>query len=70
MRLIDEFAMAVGHFVMAVGGIMLGALFCIGVSMLVNRATWKIVECYGGMKTLREFGRWYRDNKGEKSETT
>lgn len=61
----DQIALYIGYCVLVFGGLATCAVAFVGLTMIINRATWKIVDCYGGMKTLREFGDWYRDNKGE-----
>lgn len=58
--MIHSVAFALGYLLMILAGLVLGSLLIIGVTKLVNRAMWAVLDCYGGLKTLREFQRWYR----------
>lgn len=55
----DAFAMKLGYTVMACTGTAVALLLVIGAAMLFNRATWKVLDAYGGIKTFNEYRRWY-----------
>lgn len=33
------------------------------VTRCINRLSWMLVDCYGGMKAFKEYREWYRKNK-------
>lgn len=59
----DNFAMILGQCVIALAA--LGALagVVIGVTLLINRAVWSVVEAYGGIKVLNEYREWHRERR-------
>lgn len=61
--MIHSVAFTLGYLLMILCAMAAGALLIIGVAKLVNRATWCVVDCYGGLKTLREFQCWHRTNQ-------
>lgn len=67
---IETIALHVGYCVLVFGGVTTCALAFIGTTLLINRATWKVVDCYGGIKTLREFGVWYRNKEKANEQAT
>jgi hypothetical protein len=31
--------------------------------LLINRTSWLMLDCYGGIKTFRQYREWYMKNK-------
>lgn len=61
----DAFAMWLGYLFMACSGAAIGLLVVVGFTRLVNFTVWRVVDCYGGLKTLREFQRWWQAKQRE-----
>lgn len=59
----ESIPLFLGYCVLVLGGAAVVFAALIAVSALANRATWHVVEACGGIKTLREFGVWHRNNK-------
>lgn len=51
--------MWLGYAVMAACGTTAVAGALVGAVMLLNRASWKLLEPYGGFKTFQQFREWY-----------
>lgn len=35
----------------------------IEVCKLINKAVWKVLDCYGGIETFREYRHWYQNTR-------
>ena len=55
----DAVAMWIGYAVMASLGVMAACGVVIYAVLLCNKATWKLLEPYGGDKTFWKFREWY-----------
>lgn len=66
----DAFAMWLGYAVMAACGTAAVSGALIGAVMLLNRASWKLLEPYGGFKTFQQFREWYWAQPGRQPEPT
>lgn len=60
--MIHSVAFTLGCLLLILCGLAAGALLILAVTKLINRASWALVDCYGGIQTFREFQRWYWDN--------
>ena len=61
--MVHSVAFVLGYLLMILCAMAVGALLIIGAAKLVNRATWALVDCYGGIKTFDEFRRWRQTHK-------
>ncbi len=55
----DELARLIGYLVMCLGA---GVVLAVLITLLVwcfNRASWWVMNAYGGVKTFRQFQAWY-----------
>lgn len=56
---LNDWAMFMGYGVMFATGVIAVSALVIGAVVLFNRATWRLVECYGSIKTSKKFRDWY-----------
>ncbi len=61
--MIHSVAFTLGYLLMILGGMAGGAVLILTVTKLVNRATWALLDCYGGIKVFNEFRDWHRSRK-------
>lgn len=52
-------AFFLGYTLLLAGGACVLLLALIGVCKLINRASWAVLDCYGGIKTFNEFRAWH-----------
>jgi len=67
----DEYARILGYAVMTIGGLTVVAGLVILLVFTFNRASWRVVNAYGGIKTFLEFRAWYwREGPGASGEAS
>lgn len=52
-------ALMIGYTAMFAGGGCIAMLLVIGACKLFNRASWAVLDAYGGIKTFNEFRAWH-----------
>lgn len=55
----DEIAKVLGYALMVTGGTALASASVIGAVVLFNKALWRALEPYGGIKAFRRFVQWH-----------
>jgi hypothetical protein len=61
----DAIIYATGAVVLACLGLMALAMGVIGLVWMFNRASWWVMNAYGGIKTFNEFRDWYHGERKE-----
>jgi hypothetical protein len=59
----QELAIFIGESVMILGAVLLLLGAFAGCLVMINRLVWALLSCYGGIKTFREYKKWYHLNK-------
>jgi hypothetical protein len=61
----EDLVTAIGASVCLAGGGIIALALVIGFCLLVNRASYALLDCYGGMKTFMQYRKWYQQQKAE-----
>lgn len=61
--MIHSVAFVLGYLLMILVGLVAASLLIVGATKLINRAIWALVDCYGGIRTFRDYVRWYQQQR-------
>jgi hypothetical protein len=63
LNIIEKLALILSYSLVVLGIVFSIFIIMYGVIRCINRLSWMLVDCYGGMKAFKEYRKWYIQNK-------